>query len=178
MRAIGGLVRLIRERAYRHRPEGFRLSSGAVSEHYIDAKAVFSCREGLDLFARFAHAVFVGMDVAAVGGLEIGAIAPAAAIVLSSPENQPLRLFTVRKAPKDHGTAAKVEGDLRPGDRVAVIEDVLTTGRSALQAIRAVEALSCQVVVVLALVNRQEGTLPELSSYPIWSVCTLAELLT
>ena len=99
-----------------------------------------------------------GWTIDSVGGLTMGADPIACAVSYASASSQtPLRAFTVRKEPKTHGTAKLIEGPFRAGDRVAVIEDTITTGGSAKKAIDAVRAAGGKVVGVLALVDREEG---------------------
>ena len=97
-------------------------------------------------------------SVDAIGGLTLGADPVSYAIAYaSSLEGTPLRAFTVRKEAKVHGTGRLIEGPFREGDRVAVVEDVITTGGSALRAVDAIRAGGGVVAGVLALVDRQEG---------------------
>jgi orotate phosphoribosyltransferase len=97
-------------------------------------------------------------QIDAVGGLTLGADPIAYAISYASAASEnPLRAFTVRKQAKEHGTGKLIEGPFNPGDRVAIIEDVITTGRSALQAIDAVRSAGGKIEGVLALVDREEG---------------------
>jgi orotate phosphoribosyltransferase len=97
-------------------------------------------------------------NVDSVGGLTLGADPIACAIAYASANGRvPLRAFTVRKEPKDHGTRQLIEGPFQSGDRVAVIEDVITTGASALKAAQAVRDAGGNVLGVLALVDREEG---------------------
>ena len=99
-----------------------------------------------------------GWEIDAVGGLTLGADPISYAISYASAESpRPLRAFTVRKEAKSHGTGKTIEGPFKEGDRVAVIEDVITTGGSALCAIEAVRAANGTVAGVLALVDREEG---------------------
>lgn len=99
-----------------------------------------------------------GWRVDAVGGLTLGADPIACAISYASAGGAtPLRAFTVRKEPKTHGTGRLIEGPFQSGDRVAVIEDTITTGGSARKAIDAVRAAGGSVVGVLALIDREEG---------------------
>jgi orotate phosphoribosyltransferase len=99
-----------------------------------------------------------GWNVDSVGGLTLGADPISYAIsYASAASDHPLRAFTVRKEPKAHGTGKLLEGPFREGDRVAVIEDVITTGGSALRAIEAVRSAKGSVAGVLALVDRGEG---------------------
>ena len=99
-----------------------------------------------------------GWSVSAVGGLTLGADPVSYAIAYASAGTAtPLRAFTVRKEVKAHGTGRLIEGPFREHDRVAVIEDVITTGGSALRAAEAIRAAGGDVVGVLALVDREEG---------------------
>ena len=96
--------------------------------------------------------------ITAIGGLTLGADPLSYAISYASAETEhPLRAFTVRKEAKNHGTGRLIEGPFREGDRVVVIEDVITTGGSALRAVDAVRAAGGIVSGVLALVDREEG---------------------
>ena len=99
-----------------------------------------------------------GWSVDAVGGLTLGADPVSYAIAYASTlVGTPIRAFTVRKEPKTHGTGRLIEGPFREGDRVAVVEDVITTGGSALRATQAVRDAGGIVTGVLALVDREEG---------------------
>ena len=99
-----------------------------------------------------------GWDVDAIGGLTLGADPVSYAIAYASASStQPLRAFTVRKEAKAHGTGRLVEGPFREGDRVVVIEDVITTGGSALRAVEALRSAGASISGVLALVDREEG---------------------
>ena len=116
--------------------------------------------DGLALIGPLALAALHDVDwqVHAVGGLTLGADPISYAIAYASAETaRPLRAFTVRKETKAHGTGRLIEGPFRAGDRVAVIEDVITTGGSALRAVEAVRAAGGLVAGVLALVDREEG---------------------
>lgn len=116
--------------------------------------------DGLSLIGSLGLALLEerGWDVDCIGGLTLGADPIAYAISYASAcSRRPLRAFTVRKEAKTHGTGKLIEGPFRSGDRVAVVEDVITTGGSALRAIDAVRAEGGRVLGVLALVDREEG---------------------
>jgi len=99
-----------------------------------------------------------GWDADSIGGLTLGADPISYAISYASASSpRPRRAFTVRKEAKAHGTGKMIEGPFVSGDRVAIIEDVITTGNSALRAIDAVQAAGGTVLGVLALVDREEG---------------------
>jgi orotate phosphoribosyltransferase len=156
------LVRMLAERSARRGQ--FTLSSGRTSSLYIDARLTTMSPDGLALIGPTALAALddAGWRVDAVGGLTLGAdpvsyaIAYASALASAS-RGRAVRAFTVRKEAKAHGTGRLIEGPFREGDRVAVIEDVNTTGGSALRAIDAVRGAGADVVGVLAVVDREEG---------------------
>jgi orotate phosphoribosyltransferase len=152
------LLALLAERSARRGQ--FTLASGRQSTLYIDARLTTMSPDGLSLIGALGLAELeaVGWEVDAVGGLTLGADPISYAISYASAATaRPLRAFTVRKEAKAHGTGKLVEGPLRAGDRVAVVEDVITTGGSALRAAEAVRAAGGVVMGVLALVDREEG---------------------
>lgn len=119
-------------------------------------------------------------DVAAVGGLTLGADPVSYAIAYASAlAGAPLRAFTVRKEAKAHGTGRLIEGPFAAGDRVAVIEDVITTGGSALRATDAIRAAGGIVAGVLALVDREEGGRDaiEAAGLQVISLATASEIV-
>ena len=145
----------------------FTLASGRASTLYVDARKTTMSPDGLALVGPLGLAAVrsAGWAPDAVGGLTLGAdpvayaIAYASALVAEAGAGgpPPVRAFTVRKAPKAHGTGQLIEGPFRAGDRVVVVEDVVTTGGSALRAVEAVRAAGGTVVGVLAVVDREEG---------------------
>jgi len=175
------LVLLLAERSVK---QGlFTLASGKQSRWYIDARLTTMSPEGLSLIGPLALGRLhqSGWKVDAIGGLTLGADPISYAIGYASAGTaKPLRAFTVRKEPKSHGTARQIEGPFREGDRVAVIEDVITTGGSALRAIEAVRAAKGVVSGVLALVDRDEGGRDaiEKDGTPVISLVTARDLLS
>src|SRR5687767_13082807 len=144
------LIALLAERSAKR--GRFTLASGKQSTFYIDARLTTMSPEGLSIIGPLALSVLGESDwrVDAIGGLTLGADPISYAISYASARsNRPLRAFTVRKEAKDHGTGKLLEGPFRRGDRVAVIEDVITTGGSALRAIDAVRAADGIVAGVL-----------------------------
>ena len=140
----------------------FTLASGRQSSLYIDARLTTMSPEGLSTIGPLALAALreSGWAVDAAGGLTLGADPVSYAIAYASAlagDQPPVRAFTVRKEAKAHGTGRLIEGPFRAGDRVAVVEDVITTGGSALKAVEAVRAAGGVVAGVLALVDREEG---------------------
>jgi orotate phosphoribosyltransferase len=153
------LRQLLKEKSFRYSPEKpFKLVSGRESPYYIDCRPTTHNAEGLFLIGEIFCRMLQGLEVQAVGGLTMGADPMAHAIALTSYlKGRPINAFSVRKMPKEHGTGGLVVGDVRPGYRVAVLEDVITTGGSTLKAIEAARDFGLEVVQVLILVDRQEG---------------------
>ena len=152
------LIDLLRTRSYR--TGSFTLASGKPSSFYIDARLTTMSGPRLEYIGRLGHEAIVdaGWSPRAVGGLTLGADPVAYAIAMASRRTaSPLDAFTVRKAPKDHGTGRLIEGCFSPTHPVVVVEDVLTTGGSALQAIQAVSDAGGSVLGVVAVVDREEG---------------------
>jgi orotate phosphoribosyltransferase len=136
----------------------FTLTSGKKSNYYIDGKRITLSPEGAYWVGKAIFNELAGIDVDAVGGVATGAYPMVTAVaVISYLEGKPLPVFIVREVAKEHGTMRKIEGHLKEGSRVAILEDVLTTGGSVIKAIEAVAAMSCKVVRVIALVDRSEG---------------------
>ena len=158
------LLRVLVERSVRH--GDFTLASGKKSDLYVNCKltaldpaaALLVGAVGWELLRQTAAEMNVHID--AVGGLTMGAdpisLSIGIASQLHTPGN-PLQTFTVRKAVKEHGTKKLIEGNFSKGNTVVVIDDVVTTGGSTLQAIRAVEDEGGKVAFVIALVDRLEG---------------------
>jgi orotate phosphoribosyltransferase len=138
----------------------FVLASGRKSSFYVDARSTTMSGDGLAVIGGLGldRMAVRGWTPRAVGGLTLGADPIAYAIALTAKRRgQVLDAFTVRKQPKDHGTGQRIEGCFAAGFPVVVVEDVLTTGRSAREAISAVESEGGHVLGVLAVLDRAEG---------------------
>ncbi|UCG53845.1 MAG: orotate phosphoribosyltransferase [Candidatus Latescibacterota bacterium] len=158
----------------------FTLSSGQKSNYYIDARLTTLDARGAYLVARIFLAMLADDVPDAVGGPTLGADPIIGSMLsLAGLEDLDLRGFIVRKRTKEHGTQSLVEGSLSKGDRVVIIEDVLTTGSSSLKAIEAVRGLGCEVVRVLAVVDREQGAKENLreAGCHMESIFTVGELL-
>jgi orotate phosphoribosyltransferase len=153
------LLKLLKEKSFRYSPDKpFRLASGRESPYYVDARPVTFSAQGLVLIGEIFLEMIRGLEVAAIGGLTLGADPIAHAVALTSfLKGHPLNSFTVRKEAKEHGGGRRLEGDVRPGERVVIVEDVLTTGGSTIQAIKAARDFGLEVVKVIVLVDREEG---------------------
>jgi orotate phosphoribosyltransferase len=154
------LLDLIAERSVRYSPDKpFTLSSGTVSPFYIDARIVTWDPEAKPLIGALVFDA-LGGRADAIGGLTLGADPIAGAVAYySQTVGTPVRAFTVRKQAKAHGMGRAIEGSIRPGDRVAVVDDVVTTGASTIEAIERVRAAGHTIVAAVVLVDREEGGL-------------------
>ena len=175
------LIALLLERSFRYRPEApFTLASGRTSPYYFNCKTTLYHPEGMRLVGRLLFAAVRGMRPAAVGGLTLGADPLAYACAYTSYlEGQPIEAFVVRKQPKDHGTQLPIEGNVAVGDRVVVVDDVITTGGSTRAAIAACRAADLVVVGCCVLVDRQEGGREaiEAAGVPVTALVTRDEVM-
>jgi orotate phosphoribosyltransferase len=169
---------LLRERSLRF--GDFTLASGRKSRFYFDSKRTTLDPEGayltawciLDLVRR------EGIEAKAIGGMTLGADPiVCAAVALSHVDGPPLSGFIVRKEAKEHGTQRQVEGAPEAGTPVIVVDDVVTTAGSTLQAIAAAEHVGLEVRAVLCLVDREEGGAEALAQYPFHPLFRRAEIL-
>jgi orotate phosphoribosyltransferase len=173
------LVGLLLERSVRR--GDFVLASGQRSSYYIDCRPTTMSAEGQGVIGRLGWRAIRDADwpARAVGGLTMGADPVAYAIAGASwGTPQVLEAFSVRKEAKEHGTGRQIEGNFREGDRVVVVEDVITSGGSAFKAIGAVESAGGQVVGVLAVVDREQGGRKALedAGYRVVSLITTTDL--
>jgi orotate phosphoribosyltransferase len=139
-----------------------KLASGRTSDFYFNLKPTMLDPEGAALLAELTYEALRDDEVDYVGGLEMGAVPIAGAIAqLSWMKGHPIAAFFVRKQPKEHGARLAVEGLARGetlrGKRVVIVEDVTTTGGSAVKAIDAVRDAGGEIVLVLTMVDREEG---------------------
>jgi len=174
------LVRLLAARSAKR--GDFTLASGRKSSLYIDARLTTMSPDGQRLIGRLGLQALrdSSWDADAVGGLTLGADPIAYAICHSSADtDRPVKAFTVRKEPKAHGTAKQVEGPFARGDRVVVVEDVITTGGSAAKAVDALRREGAELLGVLALVDREEGGREHIESLglQVHSLTTASEIV-
>jgi orotate phosphoribosyltransferase len=160
----------------------FVLASGARSPHYVDCRTTTTHAEGQVLVGQLCWELIrrSGLNPEAVGGLTMGADPVAYAIAYTSwVAGEPAHAFSVRKQPKDHGTGKRIEGSFRAGNAVMVVEDVITSGGSALQACEAVRAEGGKVLGVIALLDREAGGREaiEEAGYRVLALYRVSELL-
>jgi orotate phosphoribosyltransferase len=185
MSAISPLERRLRELLQeRSVTRGdFVLASGRRATFYIDARRTTMAAEGLAVIGTLAleRLAVLGWRPDVVGGLTLGADPVAYAIAAASRgagRGPAIDAFSVRKEAKAHGTGKRIEGCFSAGAAVVIVEDVITTGRSALEAIGAVEAAGGRVLGVLAVVDREEGgrIALERAGYAVAALVTATEL--
>ena len=174
------LARILLERSYR---EGdFTLASGRKSDYYFDCRITALHPEGSWLIGNLFNDLLQGVDIAGVAGMTLGADPLiSATTVVSWERGRPLSGLIVRKEAKGHGTGQYVEGiaNFKPGDRVAMLEDVVTTGGSLLKACERVKDAGLDVVAVCAVLDRGEGGREaiEAAGYELRSLFTRPELV-
>lgn len=153
------LLQLLKEKSFQYRPDPpFKLASGRASPYYIDCRPTTHHAQGLALIGEIFFDLVRDLEVEAIGGLTMGADPIAHAVALTSYlRGKPINAFSVRKQTKEHGTGGLVVGEVNPGDRVVIVEDVITTGGSTIQAITAAQEFGLRVVRVIVLVDREEG---------------------
>ena len=160
------LIEKVRNLAYlRADTEEFTLASGRTSRHFFDTKPVMCDPESAHLLGVLIHHTIAeiagGVDV--VGGLELGAVPLTGIAIAKAGVGSPLRGFIMRKEPKGRGgrktgNPPGIEGStIQSGDRVVILEDVTTTGGSALKAADRLREIGCEVVACISIVDREEG---------------------
>lgn len=174
------LAELLRDRSVKR--GDFVLASGARSSVYVDCRTTTTHAEGQFLIGQTGWELLKssGLHPDAVGGLTMGADPFASAIAYTSwLAGEPVNAFSVRKQPKDHGTGRRIEGCFEEGLRVLVLEDVITSGGSALEACSAVEGQGGEVIGVMALLDREAGGRERIeeAGYRVLSLFRISELL-
>lgn len=160
-RASERLIAIIKARSFQSGKE-VKLASGRTSTYYFNLKPTMLDAEGAHLIATLILEAIGGLRADLIGGLEMGAVPIASAVAaLSHAAGRPINAFFVRKEAKAHGTQSLIEGlpdgESLKGKRVVIVEDVTTTGASAIKAAEAVRAEGAEVVGVVTVIDRQEG---------------------
>jgi|TARA_B110000438_G_scaffold208180_1_gene199944 orotate phosphoribosyltransferase len=159
------LIEKVRELAYLYSPDDlFTLASGRQSPHFFDMKPVMMDPESAHLLGVLIHSEIDSLDsIDAIGGLELGAVPLTGIVIAKAPKKSSIRGFMVRKEAKGRGgrktgNPPGIEGaSLKKGDRVILLEDVTTTGGSALKASERLTQMGCEVVACITILDRQEG---------------------
>lgn len=175
------LAELILEKSFQYRDDPpFTLASGKTSNYYFNCKTTTLDPEGMHLIGNILFDMLRDADVTAAGGLTLGADPIANALsLISYQNNKPIKSFVVRKDVKSHGTKSPIEGNVVPGERVVIIDDVITTGGSTITAIEIAKEAGLTVDRVIALIDREEGGRENIKKYVdrIDAVLTRSEIM-
>jgi orotate phosphoribosyltransferase len=172
------LFTLLKEKAFRR--GRVVLASGRESDFYFDMKPAMLDPDGAALMAELILQQLQNVKADCIGGLEMGAVPLIAPVAMQSRKfGRPLPGFFVRKTVKDHGTKKRVDGCDIVGKTVVILEDVTTTGASAMDAVKAVTEAGAKVALVLSILDRGEGAADLYASagIPFKSLFTAGEFL-
>jgi len=154
------LIELIKARSFQYsETPSFKLTSGGVSNFYFNLKKSTYSPEGQYLIGKilFEKISELSLQIDAIGGLTMGADPIACAVARYSYDiGYPIEAFSIRKETKGHGTMLQIEGNIKKGDRVIIIDDVVTTGLSTIKAIKAAQEADLDIIYVIVLVDRCE----------------------
>lgn len=170
------LIQLFRERALKFGE--FTLASGQKSSYYLDGKQITLYSEGLRLVCEGLLDLLESVEFSALGGMSIGADPIIGGMLTVAAERgRQLDGFLVRKEPKGHGTQRYIEGPVLPGAKVVIVDDVVTTGGSSLQAAERAEQFGCEVVQVVGIVDRLQGGAANFAArgYPFKPLLTIED---
>jgi orotate phosphoribosyltransferase len=175
------LAEIILEKSFQYRDDPpFTLASGKTSNYYFNCKMTTLDPEGMYLIGNILFDMLHDADVTAAGGLTLGADPIANALSLVSyQKNKSIKSFVVRKDVKNHGTKSPIEGNVVPGERVVIIDDVITTGGSTITAIELAKGAGLIVDRVIALIDREEGGRENIKRYVdrVDAVLTRSEIM-
>jgi len=155
------LIRILCEKSFKYsREPNFKLVSGRMSHFYVNCKPTTMSSRGMFLVGHLVFDAIKDLKADGIGGLTFGAdpVAVATAFVSELKAN-PMNAFSIRKTQKDHGIVKWIEGDMNPGQRVVIIDDVVTTGGSTITAVERARSEGLEVIKAVILVDRQEGGL-------------------
>lgn len=178
------LIDLIRQRSFEMSDTpSFQLSSGGMSRYYFNMKPVTQSPEGLAIIGNLFLDRIEQLEARprAIGGLTMGADPISAAVAMASFSRPPgIEAFVIRKEPKKHGMALQLEGYVKKGDTVIIVDDVVTTGASTIKAIEVAESQGVKILAVIVLLDRQEQNGMEnilARGYPAYSILELRDFL-
>ncbi len=176
------LTELVLEKAFKYSEEPvFKLVSGRMSNYYFNCKTVTLHPEGMYLIGNIIFDLIKDSGAKGIGGLTLGADPISNAVAYTSYlKGKPVEAFVVRKTAKTHGTMQWIEGNIGPGDFVVIVDDVITTGKSTIEAIKKSKEAGLKVLFAVALIDRQEGGKENIESLDIEvkSILTREEVMT
>jgi len=173
------LIQHIKEHSYEYRKEPFKLSSGKLSHHYFDLKKTAYSPEGQYLIGNIFYDQIqqLGLKPDAIGGLTMGADPITSSVVHTSYlKGNPIEGIAIRKERKEHGLMRIIEGNYKDGDRMVILDDVVTTGGSTIQAIDTAREHNLNIVAVIVLLDRGENNgikNIESKGVPVYSILTI-----
>ena len=175
------LIDMLCRKSFKYSKEPvYKLVSGRMSQFYVNCKPVTLCARGMFLAGHLLFEEIKDDDVTGVGGLTFGADPLAVATAFASElKAKPINAFSIRKTRKDHGMIRWIEGDIQPDERVAIIDDVATTGGSTIKAIERARSEGLEVVKAVIFVDRQEGGIENIRQHVsnVSSIVTRDELV-
>jgi orotate phosphoribosyltransferase len=175
------LIAILLQKSFKYSDEPtFKLASGKMSNYYIDCRKTTHSSEGKYLIGNIIFDMIKDLEIKAIGGLTMGADPVACAVSFASYLNKiDIASFSIRKERKEHGLQKLVEGDVKEGDRVIIVDDVITTGGSTIKAIEASRNHGLEPVKVIALVDREEGGKDAIAKHipDVEAVCTRTQLM-
>ncbi|MGC2061924.1 MAG: orotate phosphoribosyltransferase [Thermodesulfovibrionales bacterium] len=153
------LIQMIIDKAFKYSEEPvFKLVSGRMSNYYFNCKTITLHPEGMHLVGNIIYDMIHDIFPAGIGGLTLGADPIANAVAYTSYlKGSPIEAFVIRKTAKAHGTMQWIEGNVKAGDRVIIVDDVITTGKSTIEAVTRAREANLEIVKVIAMIDRQES---------------------
>lgn len=175
------LKKLLAKKSFKYSKEPkFPLASGRISQFYIDCKMTTLYSKGMVLIGNIVFNLIAPLNIKGIGGLTLGAdpIGNSTAIIAGQ-KGFDLISFVIRKQPKKHGLMKWIEGGINPGDRVVIVDDVITTGGSAIQAVEKAKETGLEIVKVIVLVDREEGGKENIlkKGYEVEAIFTKTEIM-
>ena len=184
MREKDTLIEIIKKRSFQYSSEPvFKLTSGGVSSFYFNMKKTTQSPDGMCLVGKLVFEKIKELKLSpdAIGGLTMGADPIAYAVAMHSYHSkEPIQAFVIRKEPKEHGLRLPIEGNVKAGDHVIVIDDVVTTGGSTIKAIKVSKEYGLIIDAVIVLVDRceQNGRQNiEALGYPVYDIFTVNDFI-
>jgi orotate phosphoribosyltransferase len=184
------LIKIIQK--YSFKRGHFKLSAGGTSDYYIDLRATICHPVGCNLIAKLVYHKIQDLcrmnktrDIDAIGCIEVAGIPIASGVQSLAYDrySREYRVFIVRKKVKEHGRKKRVEGLIKEGDHVVIVEDVATSGNSILQVVEAIKEYNCHITAIITIVDRGEGAREKFNEmgipyYPLFGIDEIKEVIS